>query len=356
MKEERLLSLDVFRGITIAGMMIVNNLGGPVNYPQLQHVAWHGWTYTDTIFPSFLWIVGVAITLSIARRLERGDDKGKLLLHAVRRAAMIFGVGLFLSGFPTFPLETWRMPGVLQRIAVCYLVALAVFLYTSIRGQIIFTVACLGAYWMLMGSDYERDTNFARGIDQIVFGNHNYRATKTWDPEGLVSTLPSIGTAMFGVLAGQILRRSYNHGERAARLFLAGNALILTGMLLSAWQPINKQLWTCSFSVFMAGISTVLFAACYWICDAQNIRRPFRFFEIYGMNAIAAYIFAGLLARSLAYVRFAGDVPFKRFVYETALVPVASAANASLLYAVGFDLVIFAIVWWMFRRRWFLKF
>jgi predicted acyltransferase len=349
-KDERLLSLDVFRGLTIAGMMIVNNLGGPVNYPQLQHVSWHGWTYTDTIFPSFLWIVGVAITLSIAKRLERGDDRAKMLQNALRRAAMIFAVGLFLNGFPTFPLDTWRIPGVLQRIAVCYLIATAVFLYTKMRGQIIFTTGCLIVYWLLMGSDYSLETNFARGVDAAVFGNHNYRSTKTWDPEGLVSTIPSVATAMFGVLAGQILRRSVTHGDRTARLFLSGNGLILAGMLLSAWQPINKQLWTCSFAVFMAGISSVLFASCYWICDAQNIRRPFRFFEIYGMNAIAAYIFAGMIARLL------GRTSFKKDVYEGILAPLASPQNASLLYAIGFDLMIFALVWWMYRRRWVLKF
>ncbi len=352
----RLLSLDVFRGLTIAGMMIVNNLGGSENYPQLHHASWHGWTYTDTIFPSFLWIVGVAITLSTAKRLEAGADKNKLILHALRRAAIIFGIGLFLNGFPTFPFETWRIPGVLQRIAVCYLVATVLFVFTTIRGQIIWTAGCLAAYWILMGADYERDTNFARGIDAIVFGNHNYRYTKTWDPEGLISTLPAISTALFGVLTGQILRRSHNHGERAARIFLSGNGLILAGMLLSAWQPINKQLWTCSFSVFMAGISAVLFASCYWICDAKEIKRPFRFFEIYGMNAIAAYIFAGLLARVLGSIKPDGATSLRKMIYDSVFAPLASPVNASLLYAVTFDLLIFALVWYMYRRRWFLKF
>jgi len=353
---QRLLSLDVFRGLTIAGMMIVNNLGGPVNYPQLQHASWHGWTYTDTIFPSFLWIVGVAITLSTAKRLEAGADRGKLILHAARRAAIIFGIGLFLNGFPSFPLDTWRIPGVLQRIAVCYLIATVIFVFTAIRGQILWTALCLAVYWVLMGSDYERDTNFARGIDAAVFGNHNYRFTKTWDPEGVVSTLPSIATAMFGVLTGQIMRRSHNDGERTARIFLSGNGLILAGMLLSAWQPINKQLWTCSFSVFMAGISAVLFASCYWICDAKSIRKPFRFFEIYGMNAIAAYIFAGMLARLTGLIKVDADTSLRKMVYDSVFAPLASPVNASLLYAVAFDLVIFSIVWYMYRRRWFLKF
>jgi predicted acyltransferase len=209
---------------------------------------------------------------------------------------------------------------------------------------------------MLMGGDYERDTNFARGIDAVVFGNHNYRFTKTWDPEGVVSTLPSIATAMFGVLTGQIMRRSHNDGERTARIFLSGNGLILAGMQLSAWQPINKQLWTCSFSVFMAGISAVLFASCYWICDAKAIRKPFRFFEIYGMNAIAAYIFAGLLARVLGLIKVDADTSLRKMVYDSVFAPLANPVNASLLYAVAFDLVIFTMVWFMYRRRWFLKF
>jgi predicted acyltransferase len=352
---ERLLSLDVFRGLTIGGMMIVNNAGGEDSYSQLEHASWHGWTYTDTIFPSFLWIVGVAMTLSMAKRVERGDGKIKLMLHALRRAALIFGVGLLLNGFPLYDLAHLRIPGVLQRIAVCYLVAALIFLYTSMRGQIIATVLCLAGYWLLMGNDYSAETNFARRVDGAVLAGHMWSHSKTWDPEGIISTIPAVATTLFGILTGHLLRRSTNHGDRAARMFLSGNGLMLAGLMLSAWQPINKSLWTGSYAVLMAGISTVLFAACYWICDAKGYRAWAKPLEIYGLNAIAAYIAAGLLARVLGLIKI-DTVSLHKLIYDSLFAPWASPKNASLLFAIAFDLVIFTFVYFLYRRRWFLKF
>lgn len=361
---ERLLSLDVFRGLTIAGMMIVNNLGGSQNYHQLQHVPWHGWTYTDTIFPSFLWIVGLAMTLSMARRVERGDNKSRMLLHVVRRGLLIFAIGLALNFFGNWSFSTLRIPGVLQRIGICYLFAGAIFLYTRMRGQMFWTIGLLGAYWLLMfyypvpgvgAGKLEPEGNFARYIDSLLLSGHMYSRTKFWDPEGIVSTLPSIATTLFGILTGHLLRRTHTQAERAARLFLSGNGLLFAGLLLSAWMPINKGLWTVSFAVFMAGISTILFAACYWICDARNIRWWTKPLEIYGMNALAAYILAGFLARILSMVKLGGGESLRNVLYGNLFAPLASPQSASLLYAIAFDLAIFAIAWLMYRRRWFLK-
>jgi predicted acyltransferase len=154
----RLASLDVFRGVTIACMMLVNNPGSEHVYTPLEHADWHGWTFTDTVFPFFLWIVGVAMTLSFARRVERGADRGKLLLHALQRSAVIFGVGLLLNGFPYYHLSTLRIPGVLSRIAVCYLIAAAIFLFTKVRGQVIAIVVLLAGYWMLMTLALDRQS------------------------------------------------------------------------------------------------------------------------------------------------------------------------------------------------------
>src|SRR5688572_21027774 len=160
----RLQSLDVFRGGTIAAMILVNNPGSQAAYEPLKHAPWHGWTFTDLVFPFFLWIVGVAITLSFAKRVERGDDRGKLLLHVLRRSAVIFVIGLLLNGFPNYNLATLRIPGVLQRIAVCYLIAAAIFLYTKTQGRIIWTVGLLAGYWVIMavGGDWTIENNFAR--------------------------------------------------------------------------------------------------------------------------------------------------------------------------------------------------
>ncbi|MBI4876727.1 MAG: DUF1624 domain-containing protein, partial [Acidobacteria bacterium] len=208
----RLESLDVFRGATIAAMILVNNPGSwSAVYSPLLHAGWHGWTPTDLIFPFFLWISGVAMTLSFAKRMERGDGRRRLFLHTLRRAAAIFGVGLFLNAFPYFDLATLRIPGVLQRIAVCYLIAAAIFLTTKLRGQAIAILSLLGVYWAVMkwipvpgygAGVLEKHGNFAQWIDSLVLSGHMWSATKTWDPEGIVSTLPSIATVLFGVLCG----------------------------------------------------------------------------------------------------------------------------------------------------------
>ena len=368
MASERLLSLDVFRGLTIAGMMMVNNQGGPETYVQLEHASWHGWTYTDTIFPSFMWIVGVALTLSAAKRVERGENKHTLLMHAVRRALMIIGIGLGLAAFSgivrgTFHFETWRFPGVLQRIGIGYLGASIVFLYCKIRGQIFWTVAFLLSYWLLMfyypipgvgAGHLEKEANLERYVDMAVLGDHIYKHDKYWDPEGIVSTLPSIATVLFGVLAGQIIRRSTNHGERAARLFLSGNGLILAGLILSAWMPINKNLWTCSFSVFMAGISTVLFASCYWVCDAKGYRKWAWPLVVYGMNAMAAYIASWLLETFVEVIKI-GTQTLRQVAYERLFETWLSPVNASLGYSLLFDSIMFAFAYLLYRRQWFLK-
>src|ERR1022692_3291703 len=209
----RLVSLDAFRGATIALMVLVNNAGsGRDSYPQLEHAAWHGWTITDTVFPSFVWIVGVAITLSLGKRLAGGTSKSRLMAQVARRAAVLFALGLAVYAFPSFDLGTQRILGVLQRIAICYLIASAIYLFTGVRGQILWIVGLFAAYWMMMTlipvpgygpGRLDVEGNFAHYIDRLVLGAHNYANTRTWDPEGVVSTLPAIATALFGVLAAR---------------------------------------------------------------------------------------------------------------------------------------------------------
>src|SRR5436190_9406760 len=211
-RSTRLVSLHAFRGATIALMVLVNNAGsGRDAYAPLDHAEWHGWTITDTVFPSFLWIVGVAITLSLGKRLAAGTPKSKLLAQAARRAAVLFVFGLLVYAFPHFNLGTQRILGVLQRIAICYLIASAIFLYSGVRAQILWIVGLFTAYWMMMtlipvpgfgAGRLDVAGNLAHYVDHMVLGAHNYAHTKTWDPEGLVSTLPAIATALFGILAG----------------------------------------------------------------------------------------------------------------------------------------------------------
>jgi len=368
----RLLSLDVFRGATIAGMMLVNNPGdwGHVYAPFL-HAKWHGWTFTDLIFPFFLWIVGVALTLSFAKRKERGDSKEKLLLHVLRRAAIIFGLGLFLSGFPYFDVSIIRIPGVLQRIAVCYLAGSVIFLYSSIRWQMIWAGAFLGVYWLLIAfvpvpgygaGVLEPTGNLAWYIDSQILAGHTWRGAPVpgFDPEGILSTLPAISTLLFGVLTGHMLRMPKSQEEKTSWMFFAACALLLAGLVMDNWLPINKNLWTSSYSVFMAGMALLVFAWSYWIIDVKGYRRGMKPFAIYGMNAITVFVLAGVFGRLMGMISVGTSdegkaISLKTWIYTTAFTPLAGPYDASLLFALAFVMFLYAIAYIMYRKNWFLK-
>jgi predicted acyltransferase len=365
----RLLSLDVFRGATIAAMMLVNNAGNwNAVYPPLRHSAWHGWTFTDTIFPFFLWIAGVSMTFSFAKRLERNDSRAGLLTHTLQRAATIFLLGLFLNLFPVFQFSTVRIPGVLQRIAVCYLVAGVIFLYTSLRGQIVWTASLLLVYCALMkfapvpgfgAGILEKEGNFAQYVDQLVLSGHMWASSKTWDPEGIVSTLPAIATILFGILTGHLLRSRLNPESKTAWLMVMGNCLIGAGLIWAWWLPINKPLWTSSYSLFMAGMAANVFGCCYWLVDIKGYRRWSQPLAIYGMNAITVYVLAGLLSKLLSFIKVAGgdgsEITAGKWVYEHIYAPLASPVNASLLYALTYVAILYAVSWFMYRMKWFVR-
>jgi predicted acyltransferase len=303
------------------------------------------------VFPSFVWIVGVSLTLSLAKRVAAGDSHGKLFLQVLRRAAILYALGLFLYGFPHFDLSTWRVLGVLQRIAICYAAAAAIYLTCGIRAQIAWIIGLLGSYWILMatGGDYSVEGNLAHAVDRVVLGTHNYSDTKTWDPEGIVSTLPSIATALFGVMAGHLLRLRRELAERTTWLFIAGNALLVAGFVCDDWLPINKKLWTSSFSMLMAGLDFIMFACSVWLVDGMKYQRAARPFVILGMNAILIYMVSELLDVAL------NGLHWRRPLYETFFQPLASPLNASLLYAVTYVLLMYVIAWIAYRRNWFLK-
>ena len=354
----RLESLDIFRGMTIAGMMLVNNAGGfPEVYAPLKHAHWHGWTFTDTVFPFFLWICGVAMTFSFAKRMESGADKGTLLLHSLRRAAMIFGLGLLLNGFPYYNLATLRIPGVLQRIAVCYAIGAVIFLYTSRRAQIWITGGLLAVYWGLMSwvpvpgcgvGSLERDCNLEQLVDGMFLSGHMYSNTKTWDPEGIVSTIPAVGTILFGILAGHLLRSRLPSLEKLGWMFFSGNLLLFAGLLWDKALPINKSIWTSSYAVFMAGMAMVVFSCCYWLADYKGWRKWGKPFAIYGSNAIAVYVIAGLLARTI------GLLGWKQPMYQ-ALLSFASPIHASLLYGLANVALLYLVAMGLYRKGWFLR-
>ena len=358
--EERLVSLDAFRGATIALMVVVNSPGdGAHAYAPLKHADWHGWTPTDVVFPSFLWIVGVAMTLSLAKRVAAGVPRSKLFVQVLRRAAILYLLGLVLYGFPNYDLSTLRLLGVLQRIAICYAIAAAIYLTTSIRGQILWIAGLLASYWMLMtlvpvpgygAGRLDVEGNLAHYVDRIVLGAHNYAETKTWDPEGIVSTLPSIATALFGVMAGHILRLRSDLAVRTAWLFVTGNLLLAAALTADVWMPINKKLWTSSFSMFMAGLDFVIFAIFVWVIDELGWRRAARPLVVLGMNAIAVYMASEMIEAVLW--TYGWRAPLYRAVF--APLPM-SPYNTSLAFALALLALMFALAYLLHRRGWFVR-
>jgi predicted acyltransferase len=355
----RLVSLDVFRGITMAAMVIVNNPGDWDNvYAPLLHAPWHGWTPTDLIFPFFLFIVGVASTLS-----KRAASVGSIL----KRAGVILGVGLFLSGFPHFDLATWRIPGVLQRIAVCY--AVAALVYTrSRRPAVIAAVAAalMLGYWAVMmlvpvpggaAGDLSPEGNLGAVIDRALMSGHLWKPR--WDPEGLLSTFPAIATTFLGILAGLWIGSSAAPARRAALLALAGAGAIIVGLVWDLSFPINKSLWTSSYVMFSAGAAAIFLALCYWAIDVKGWQSWTKPFVILGVNALALYALSALLASTLGSVSVTpgdrNDMSLQSWLFASVFEPLASPKNASLLYALANLAVLFIALLWMYRQRIFLR-
>ncbi len=369
----RLVSLDAFRGATVAGMILVNNPGNwSTTYPQLLHSRWNGWTFTDMIFPFFLWIVGVSIQFAFTRRLQQGSTKGNLMLHAVRRSLIIFGLGLFLNGFPfgllgdQFSFATWRIPGVLQRIAICYLVASAICLRGRPFVEGAWVIALLGIYWVasmvIPVSGYgagilEPTGSLAWYIDSHLLAGHTWvwAPAPGFDPEGILSTLPAIGTTLMGVLTGHWLQGPHSKEEKTAWMFVAGTAMLLISAILDMWMPINKNLWTPSYVVLMCGWALICFAVFYWLIDVRRYSTWAKPFVIFGVNAIAVYVLSELVAVLLGVLQVSNAdgarVPAQQWIFQSLFLPIASPVVASLFFAIGFDLLMFVFVWVLWNRR-----
>ena len=364
MPTSRLLSLDVFRGITIAGMVLVNNPGSWEHlYWPLQHAQWHGWTPTDLVFPFFLFIVGVAITLSLGNRVETSGSKRDLYLKIIKRTLIIFALGLFLNAFPYFSLAELRIPGVLQRIAVCYFFASIIFLNTRVRTQVVIAIALLVFYWLLVkfvpapgfaAGDLTKEGSLPSFVDRVVFGKHVWAQAKVYDPEGLLSTIPAIVTTLIGVLTGHWLRTGKSRMEQVAGLFVLGAVLVAIGWGWNAFFPINKALWTSSYVLFTGGLALQFLAFCYWLIDIKGYSRWAKPFEIFGLNAIALYVGAGLMATLFGVINV-GSQPLGGWIYERLFASWASPVNASLAFAISFVLVWLFFMWLLYRRRIFIK-
>ncbi|MBC7932116.1 MAG: DUF5009 domain-containing protein [Rubrivivax sp.] len=365
-----MLSLDAFRGMTVAGMILVNNPGTwAAIYSPLGHAAWHGWTPTDLVFPFFLFIVGVSITLALSRRVEAGGPQRDLYLKIARRTLLIFALGLILAGFPYFNLSTIRFTGVLNRIAVCYFFAAVIFLKTNWRQQAAIGVGLLLAYWAILtlvpapgfaAGDLSKEGSIASYVDRLVLGNHIWKGGgKVYDPEGILSTIPAIATTLCGVLTGHVLRSRRTPVEKVAVMFVAGVAAIIAGWAWNYWLPVNKALWTSSYVLFTAGMALQLLALFYWLIDIQGYRRWALPFVVFGTNALAAFFLTGLFARMLTLIKLTGDggkqVALQTVIYKNFFASWATPLNASLAFAVCFVLLWLGLMAILYRRGIFIK-
>ena len=362
----RLVSLDAFRGLTIAGMILVNNPGSwSYVYAPLRHAEWHGWTPTDLIFPYFLFIVGVALPFSFRKRLERGDDRGRLMQHVVRRASILIGIGILMRAIPDFDFATMRYYGVLQRIGLVYIGVGAAYLFLNRAGRAWLTAALLLGYWALMSwvpvpgygaGDLSPDGNLAAWIDRLVMGGHLWQ--DTWDPEGLLSTLPAIGTALLGITAGEWLQSDRPVAERTRGMLVGGLGLTVAGLAWGLVFPINKNLWTSSYVVFTAGTALVLLGALYWLIDVRKLRGFWQeWMVVYGMNAITVFVASGMLSKAMFRIRIGGPdgTSVYNAVYENAFRSWAGDFNGSLAFAITYIVFWLGLMWLLHARRIYVK-
>jgi len=365
----RLMSLDVFRGATIALMILVNNPGDEMTtYWPLKHAEWNGWTPTDLVFPFFLFIVGVSLTFSFSSRMRRGTNRQELLRHVLWRGVALFALGLFLNGFPNhYQLASWRIYGVLQRIAICYVISSILVLWSDRRGWIFVTAACLAGYWVLMRFVpvpgfgvpthniplLDPDRNIAAWLDRKLLMGHLYEGTR--DPEGVISTIPAVATCLLGVLTGDWLRATRSPRAKALGMAACGVVGLAAGEIFNGWFPINKKLWTSSYVLFTTGLALLCLALCYWLLDVEPWRgRWTKFFLVFGMNAIAAYVFAEIISHLLDGLH-AGSRTWQEFIYQHGFAHLASPANASLLYGLSYVLMCWMAMWLLYRKKIFIK-
>ena len=376
----RLISLDAFRGLTIMLMILVNNPGSWSSiYPPLKHADWHGCTPTDLVFPFFLFVVGVAIPLSLAKRKAAGDDKGPLVAHIIRRSLILFALGLLLSGFGhlfklgpdygvTDIVHSIRIPGVLQRIALCYLLASFLFLFCKVRYLGIVLAVCLFGYWALMtyvpvpghgaGMIDGKDTHLAAYLDRTLLGtNHLWSQAKTWDPEGILSTMPAIATTLFGVFTGLWLKCSISNLQRFLLLLVAGVVLTAIGWYWGRYFPINKPIWTSSYAVYTAGFALFILGLCVFLFDFLKLEWIALPLRIYGVNALTVFVLSGLLGRLIIEIKVGADNPvsLKTWIYENLFLSWLTDNNASLAYAITWVLCWFVVLALMYRKNWIVK-
>jgi len=383
---KRLVSVDVFRGLTIGLMIIVNNPGSwKYVYAPLRHAHWHGWTPTDMVFPFFLFIVGVAISLSFTKNLDSGILRKDLLKKIFRRTLIIFGLGLLMNGWPfglplssaaydQFSLSTIpdsiiniRILGVLQRIALCYLFASLIYLFApSLKSRILITALLVLIYELTMrlplidgwgSGSFELETNFARFLDIKILGANNMYAVNKipFDPEGLVSTITATITTLLGVFTGDLLKHKIDVYKKLIYISGLGFILFICGAILDSFEPLNKQLWTVSYTLFMGGWAMILLSISIWFIDIKNWKKWLTPLIVLGSNPIVIYVGSSLVAKTIYLIKVSESLSLKALIYQEILQSLAGNYFGSFLYALLYLASWTVIGWVMFRKKIFIK-
>jgi predicted acyltransferase len=370
---ERLVFLDVVRGLTVAFMILVNNNGSEeLAYWPLKHADWNGWTPTDLVFPVFLFLVGIAIVFSTASRMAHGETKSVLVMHAFRRAAILFALGILIHGFPDYPLATLRIYGVLQRIAACYLVASILYLWDRrVITLVSVSAVCLLGYWILMrwvpvpgfgmpGRDIpflDKEINWVSVVDRQLFPGRLLEGTR--DPLGLISTIPAIATCLLGVLTGLWLRTQKGMTAKAGGMLAGAIAGLALGRFWAIWFPINKRLWTSSYVLYAAGWTLLVLTICYFVIEIRKHAGAWTYpWKVFGANAIFTYAFAELLSTVLEIIHVGKNdqaITLKDLIYTRIFSPIGNPSFGSLLYSLSYVLVCFVPAVVLFRKRIFIK-
>jgi predicted acyltransferase len=418
MATERLTSLDVFRGFTILLMTIVNNPGSWASiYPPLEHAEWHGCTPTDLVFPFFVFIMGTAIPFAMPTKHFDLAVFNKIMVRSLR----IFCLGLFLSCFSSIHLlnlegipllairliitfavayallgnfslkvktylavgifiilialaysglesfENTRIPGVLQRIGIVYFFASVLYLKTNLKTQLIVAASILIGYWFIMAfvpvpgigpANFEKGTNLAAWLDNLLLNGHLWSASKTWDPEGILSTLPAIGTGILGMFIGQLLNLQIPRTEIAKKTAITGAALVIAGLLCNMIFPINKSMWTSSYVLYTAGIATVCLTILYYIIDIADYKKWAKLFLIWGVNPMIVFFFSGIIPRVMSSIKVQNpevaseEINVQSLIYNHWIVPCfQNPMNSSLAYAIIYVIFWSIILWFFYKNK-----
>jgi predicted acyltransferase len=369
-KKQRLLSLDFFRGITVAGMILVNNPGDWEHvYAPLEHSKWNGCTPTDLVFPFFLFMVGVSITLSIGPKKDNKLSHRKLILTALKRSIIIYIISAAIHFLFVFNFHNYRILGVLPRIAIVFFISVVIYLKTNLKQQLWIFSIILIVYYLLMNfvpvpgvgySNLEPSTNLAAWLDRtILTTKHMWSGSKTFDPEGILSTFPAISTCLFGIFVGTELRRKDKpEANKATWLFCCATLAIIAGLIWDKFFPINKALWTSSFVLYTSGLATAGLTLSYWLIDVQQRKKYITPFVAYGANAITAYVAADVVLAVLDWFHptlHGQKVGLQQYLYETCFVPFFSPYNASVAGAITYVIILMIPMIILYKKKIFIK-